>query len=671
MNIGGNLVQKNIRVQIEKGVHARTAALISGATGNINREFDTEVFVRKGSTSVPATSMLALNYLKIKNNDEIVLVVEGGRAQEAMNAMEQLFLSEDNLRITDLESFDKVLDANSRRSEFIIDQMLNAVIYCNKNGVMVLVNEATEAIVGKSRSMLLGSRLEDCFEYDEIGPLLEKSTFESKRLKLFGKHLECSKKEIQIESGTGTMITLKDVTVLESLHTELADVKEVGKSLGNVLDHLSDGIVVLDTLGNVQYMNNAFSNLCNVDKSSVGSSLEVEKFPYIYESLENETVFNDRIETFKGDKKAAVSLARLTMDDTFTGLIGTFTELSTMRELIEKLDVAEKKVEKLEKKLRLTSPLHVAFKCLIGESQALDEALRVASRVASTSTTVLVTGESGTGKELFAKAIHEASSRKDGPFIRVNCAAIPETLIESELFGHEKGAFTGAINKHLGKFEQAQGGTIFLDEIGEIPLQTQVKLLRVLQELEVDRVGGQKPIKIDVRIITATNKDLLQMVSERTFREDLYYRLNVIPIKLPPLRDRMGDIPLLVDFILKKIALREQTEKMRVSPNVMDYLESYTWPGNIRELENTLIRAATLSDGSQIQAEVLPPVITGARKVNGLIRLVDGQVLTLESYEKEIIKEALRIHGSYNKAGKALGLTHRTVGLKAKKYGLV
>jgi len=672
-------VQKTIRVQIEKGIHARTAAFISGATGNINREYSTEVFIRKGLTSVPATSMLALNYLKIKNEDEIEIVIKGDRASEAMVAMEKLFLNENNLRITDLESFDKVLDANSKRSEFIIDQMQSGVLYLNKNKVIVLVNESTERITGKSRSQLLGNTLESCFSEHERGLFDCVQNFESRKVMAFNKYLECSQKSVQIDSGTGTMITLRDVTTLVSLNNELADVRAVRERLGHVLEYLTDGVAVVDNSGVIQYVNSSFCQLFKVDTSILGtklcdtpSSVLCSKLmPYLTDILETREFFDSKIFEIEPDKKVAVSVSGLDMDDEFTGVIGIFTELNTMRELVNKLNAAEKKVETLEKKLKMASPLHAAFKCLIGDSRALDEALRVATRVANTSATVLVTGESGTGKELFAKAIHEASPRKDGPFIRVNCAAIPENLIESELFGHEKGSFTGAISQRIGKFEQAQNGTIFLDEIGEVPLQTQVKLLRVLQEFEVDRVGGQKPVKVDVRVITATNKNLYEMIQKKTFREDLYYRLNVIPINLPPLRDRMGDIPLLVEFFLEKIALRERSDKKFISSEVLEYLEAYSWPGNIRELENTLIRAATLSEGMHIESDVLPHNITNVKKINGLIRLVDGHLLPIEAYEKEIIKEALRLYGSFNKAGKALGLTHRTVGLKAKKYGLV
>ena len=248
------------------------------------------------------------------------------------------------------------------------------------------------------------------------------------------------------------------------------------------------------------------------------------------------------------------------------------------------------------------------FEQIIGQSATLMEVLDHVGRVAPTDASVLITGETGTGKELIARAIHSTSKRKDKPFIKVNCAALPSDLVESELFGHEKGAFSGAIAKRLGRFELADGGTIFLDEIGELPAEAQVKLLRVLQEREFDRVGGAVPIRVDVRVIAATNRDLLKAVQEKMFREDLFYRLNVFPVRLPPLRERRDDIPLLVHFLVKKFALRIGKHLDGVSRATMQRLMEYPWPGNIRELENVLERAVILAseDTLEIGPDLLP-----------------------------------------------------------------
>ena len=256
------------------------------------------------------------------------------------------------------------------------------------------------------------------------------------------------------------------------------------------------------------------------------------------------------------------------------------------------------------------------FEEIIGRSPALLQALDKVNRVARTDATVLITGETGTGKELFARAVHSASRRRDKPLIKLNCAALPPSLVESELFGHEKGAFSGAIQRRLGRFELAQGGTIFLDEIGEVPPDVQVKLLRVLQEREFERVGGSEPIKVDVRVIAATNRDLPRAVREGQFREDLFYRLNVFPIELPPLRDRTGDVPLLVQFLLPAFSMRAGVRVESVGPATMRRLASYRWPGNIRELENVLERAIILSNGPTLEID---PAVFGTPLQGGTV----------------------------------------------------
>ncbi len=249
---------------------------------------------------------------------------------------------------------------------------------------------------------------------------------------------------------------------------------------------------------------------------------------------------------------------------------------------------------------------------IIGESAALEEVFRILRKVAPTDSTVLVTGESGTGKELLVRALHAKSLRAERPFVPINCGAIPKELLESELFGHEKGAFTHAIRSRAGRFEMADGGTVFLDEIGEMEQSLQVKILRVLQEKEIERVGGLGPRKVDVRIVAATNRDLEEEVAAGRFREDLYYRLNVIPLHLPPLRERRGDILLLVDHFLTRFCCRKSRAKLALSPVVRKILVAYPWPGNIRELENFMERLSILVDGDTIQTDDLPRKILDA-----------------------------------------------------------
>jgi len=307
---------------------------------------------------------------------------------------------------------------------------------------------------------------------------------------------------------------------------------------------------------------------------------------------------------------------------------------------------------------------------IVGQSPAIHALLAHIRRVASTDASVLIQGESGTGKELVARAIHAASPRRDKPLVKLNCAALPTGLVESELFGHEKGAFTGALAKRIGRFELAHGGTIFLDEIGEIPLEVQVKLLRVLQEREFDRVGGQAPIAVDVRVIAATNRDLLQAVAEKTFRDDLYYRLNVFPIATPPLRERLEDIPLLVQFMIDKFGPRLGKHIDGIGANSLHRLQAYRWPGNIRELENVIERAIILAEGPrlEIEAEMLPGSATAGTAAH------PAPSPALEDVEREHIAAVLKGTGGIIEgpggAARILGLHPSTLRYRMKKLGL-
>lgn len=307
---------------------------------------------------------------------------------------------------------------------------------------------------------------------------------------------------------------------------------------------------------------------------------------------------------------------------------------------------------------------------IVYQSEKMRQVLNIVNKVAPTDATVLILGESGTGKELVANTIHEKSNRNNGPFIKINCAALPETLLESELFGHEKGAFTGATVTKPGKFERAQGGTIFLDEIGEISQGMQVKLLRVLQEKEFERVGGTKNIKADIRIVAATNRDLKKMVDEGDFREDLYYRLNVIPIFIPPLRERREDIPVLIDYFIKKYSIQMGKNNVIITKQALDKMEQYDWKGNIRELQNIIERCVILTSNGKIDLDILPDEIKGSKsKLNGFILPKEG--ISLEQVEKELILQALKMtEFNQTKAAQLLGITRHTLLYRMEKYNI-
>jgi two-component system response regulator AtoC len=321
--------------------------------------------------------------------------------------------------------------------------------------------------------------------------------------------------------------------------------------------------------------------------------------------------------------------------------------------------------ELVEENLSLRQKLEdrYRFENIIAKSSKMQRVIEVIKVVAKSNATVLITGESGTGKELVARAIHSQSDRRSKPFVAVSCAALPESLLESELFGHEKGSFTGAYAQKKGKFEFANGGTLFLDEVGEMSANIQVHLLRVLEEKEFTRVGGNEPIKVDVRVISATNKDLRKAIEKQEFREDLYYRLNVVNIELPPLRERKEDIPLLAEHFLHKFAMENRKEVTEFSPEAIEFLLDYDWPGNVRELENAIERAIILSKDSPIttadlpQENLLPVGSTSTGK-------------NLKEVEKSHILNVLRETGeNYSEAARILGVSRMTLYNKAKEYG--
>jgi len=322
---------------------------------------------------------------------------------------------------------------------------------------------------------------------------------------------------------------------------------------------------------------------------------------------------------------------------------------------------------------------------IIGSSPGIAELYAILERVADTPTTALITGESGTGKELVARALHEHSSRKDKPFIKVNCAAIPKELIESELFGYERGAFTGAVASKPGRFELANGGTLFLDEIGEIPIEMQVKLLRALQESEFERVGGIKTIRVDVRLVAATNRDLKKLIAAGNFREDLFYRLNVVPIRLPALRERTSDIPLLVEHFLVKFNERLRKKVEGVDREAMDLLVAYPWPGNIRELENVLERSVLFCDTNTLTANDLSPEVRGIAALSN-VPVTDADLqaalasegglkehvkVAMSRLERELVSRALsQTNANVTHAARLLKISRKGLQLKMKELGL-
>ena len=344
-------------------------------------------------------------------------------------------------------------------------------------------------------------------------------------------------------------------------------------------------------------------------------------------------------------------------------------------------------------RLKKRSAGQFTFNDLVGDSAAMMQVKRMGERAAKSTIPVLILGESGVGKEVIARAMHGASDRSSKPFVAVNCGAIPENLVESILFGHEKGAFTGAVDKHLGKFQEASGGTLFLDEVGELPLDIQVKLLRALQESEIDPIGSKRSVRVDVRIVSATNRDLVQAVKEGAFREDLYYRLNVFPVEAPPLRDRREDIPSLVSHFVSRFNVEEGKRVVGASPETLALLGDYDWPGNVRQLENAVYRAIVLSEAPYLQpydfpavSGLTPPMYSGsppppqtAEQIlaelpkEAPVRVLDerGHLRKLEDIEHDLIQLAIELYsGHMSEVARRLGIGRSTLYRKVREQGL-
>lgn len=434
-----------------------------------------------------------------------------------------------------------------------------------------------------------------------------------------------------------------------------------------ILNCISDGVLTIDLEGRVRYVNRAMMEILGLEEGEnlVGRPCEDLVQSQICHSpdcvlrrtLEQREKVSNYETTLKNRKGRSIAVNINTdflWDESgrLIGIVEVFRDISLIKALKEQLED------------------RYQFDHIVTRNPRMKEILQTLPMVAQTKSTVLIEGESGTGKELIARAIHNHSARKDKPFVAVNCAAIAEGVLESELFGHVKGAFTGAYQDRPGRFELAHKGTLFLDEIGDLSLQTQAKLLRVLQEEEFERVGGTRTIKVDVRVIAATNRDLYRMTREGTFREDLYYRIRVFPIQLPPLRERREDIPLLISHFIERFNLEMGKAINNLSPRAMEILLNYDYPGNIRELENILEHAFICCPGNTILPEHLPRDLFGEAKNRWMERLIQ-EGGTLEAMEREYIQRTLQeTGGRLQEAARRLGISRTTLWRKIRLYGI-
>lgn len=452
-------------------------------------------------------------------------------------------------------------------------------------------------------------------------------------------------------------------------------------NVANILRSMSDAVITIDAANRITSMNAAAEAMIGITEAeAIGKSCaEVVKceicgtnclIKAVWEQGETAVYFNVPLELQDG-RRLPVSICTSPLKNGSgerIGVVASIRDISRVYRLVSELERSKEEIARKEDNLRtlLQKKRRERLGDIIARSPKMQEIFDLVEVVAKSDVTVLLQGESGTGKELIASTIRALSHRRGGPFIRVSCAALPESLLESELFGHVRGAFTGAIKDKPGRFELADKGTIFLDEVGMMSPSIQVKLLRVLQEWEFERVGGTRTIKVDVRVIAASNQDLQKAVQEGRFREDLFYRLNVVPIMLPPLRERKEDIPLLVSSILERLTAKAQWKALKLSPEAMNLLIEYDWPGNVRELENALEYAVVRTAGDTLLPQSLPPWIKGrserADRPQFLVNIMG------EREREEIIKKVAECQGKVSDAAKALGVGRTTLWRKMKRY---
>ncbi len=464
---------------------------------------------------------------------------------------------------------------------------------------------------------------------------------------------------------------------LVELRRELQGVKERELEAFLIGDALYDGIYIIDATGTVVAVNKVFAKITGIgDEEIVGRHISILEERKITEKLISLTVLKEKVKksmvtTINNQKIVITATPIFNQTGEVSQVLTVLRDVTELVKLQEQLENAEKMKNKFINELNYLRIRGNDQSGLLGRSPGICQIREVINQVAPVDVTVLITGETGVGKEVVANEIHQKSPRKNGPYIKVNCAAIPETLLESELFGYEKGAFTGALNKEkLGLFEIANSGTILLDEIGEMPLNLQSKLLRVLQEKEITRIGGGKPIKLDVRVIAATNQKLEEQAASGKFRQDLYYRLNVVPIRVPALCSRREDIFPLVHHFLQKYNEKYKRDK-HINMSAIEIMQQYDWPGNVRELENIIEQLLIVVTESELTAEHIVKILDNKRIASVYFDRANlGLKEAVQTVERQMIQSALSSYGSTHKAARALGVSQPTVLRKARELGI-
>jgi len=670
-------VEVTVKIQYEKGLHVRVAAMIVQKADKLQNQYQVNFHIRReGLNEVPLTSILLVTALKVKMNEEIILITQGENAKKASEEMKQFLESDFNISLSEINQVDTLLQDNAITAESVYSNIESGLIVVDVQNMIIIYNKEAEKLFGKSAQEVLGKKIEEVIPESRLPEVLRTKHPILGYTRTIGKATIVVNSTPILENNMlrGAISTFEDISKLMEVTWEVEEVKELKEKYYQILEAVQDGICVFDQKGIVTYSNRAYLDITGEEIKEGTDIHKISPKGNRVQVLEKGQKIMGAICRKRNGKSIVANIVPIIVNQQIVGGISVVKNLSEVQDLVERISHLSAKTEYLEEELNRRQKLNPAFNRIVGISSKLYDAMRLAAKTADNNFNVLIRGESGTGKELIAEAIHYSSERADHAFIRVNCAAIPENLLESEMFGHVKGAYTGAIKTKTGKFELADKGTIFLDEIGELDKSMQAKMLRVIQKKEFQRVGDDKTITVDARIIAATNRNLEELVEQGEFREDLYYRLNVIPIWLPPLRERKEDIPVLAEYFLDKIAEELKCKPKQMTSEAMEVILNYSWPGNIRELENVMERINILTDGNKVYPKDLPHYISqnySSQKTGPELEQDTSKGMkTWEEYEKEIIKKALEQYGSFNAAGKALGLTHKTVAAKARKYEL-
>lgn len=558
----------------------------------------------------------------------------------------------------------------------VLNSVYNGVIVTNAEGIVTLFNPAAQAITGLSASKVVGQLAEQVIPNTGLQRVLETGLSEVNQQQTIQNSCILTNRSPIMKDNKmmGAVAVFQDITEMQAVAGELENVKNLKSTLESILESGFECVVIVDKLGYITMLNQTYCDFLGVDPKEVigkhvSDVIENTRMHIVAQTGKAELADMQRI----GDNNALVTRMPIIKDGEVVGAVGKllFRDVKDLKNMARKFNTLQSELEYYKEELRKVQGGQYTFDSIIGNSERMEWLKSIGAKAAKGSSTVLVLGESGTGKELFAHAIHTHSARRYNPFIKVNCAAVPENLLESELFGYDDGAFTGARKGGKpGKFELANTGTIFLDEIGDMTMSMQAKLLRVLQEREIERVGSTKTLKIDVRVVAATNRDLEQMIENGEFRQDLYYRLNIISLNIPPLRERIEDIPFLCENLLRKIYHRAPHDVEGVSPEALSYLLSYNWPGNVRELENVLERAINLMDEEPfILPEHLPPVVKKQYRIRESGDSVKNLAGIRFDAEKQALYKALEAAGgNKSRAAKLLGIHRSGFYQKLRKY---